>query len=164
MPKDTVPKQRSIRLAAAVAPRVADSPDEQLLIANYAKMDDRAREMISRLAVAYARDFPRDWVTLPADLHEAQPEAGAQAAGGGRGTPNLDATLDGIADDSDDIDCSLSLINDLLRVALNECERAGDDASYVGTVIRAARRYTEDISESNLHLQGLVKVLDGSAV
>lgn len=175
MPKDTVPKQRSTRRAAAGAPIAAEAPDEQLLVANYAKMDDRAREMISRLAVTYARDFPRDWVTLPADLQTAQseassssveltpPEIGSQALGSGVDRLNLDAALDGIADDSDDIDCSLALLGDLLRVALNECERVGDAASYVETVVRAGRRYAEDISQSNMHLQRLVKVLEGSA-
>lgn len=175
MPKDTVPKQRSTRPATAAARSATDAPGEQLLVANYTKMDDGAREMISRLAAKYADDLPRDWVTLPADIQDAQREAGIssvesplpgtsdEALSGAADPSKLDAALDSIADDSDDIDCALADLGDLLRVALNECGRVGEAASYVETVIRAARRYAEDISVSNMHLQRFIGVLAGKA-
>lgn len=155
--------------------RAADlAPDEQRLVDYFRAMDDRARQMQSRLARRAAEDWPRDFITVPAELEEARQadtltvaqslsSAHDESPMASVNAPNLDDALDSIADDSDDIDCSLALLSDLLRVALNECERVGDAASYVETVIRAARRFGEDISESNMHLQRFVAVLEGKA-
>jgi hypothetical protein len=144
------------------------APEEIRLLQAYRESDDRARDAMLRLAVRQAEDWPRDWITLPAHLEEARQEAGASSAEmpsrsghGEKPAPSLDDALDRIANESDNIDCLLGSANDLLRVALNECERAGNAACYVAVVISAARRYAADISKTNLELQHYVSVLKG---
>jgi hypothetical protein len=148
------------------------APDEQRLVGYFRAMDDRAREQQLRLASRVASDWPSDCAIPPAELEDVRnakgPSIATSHSGARDGAPNmaamsLDSALEGVADKSDDIDCSLSLASDLLRVALNECEKAGEAASYVDTVIRAARRYVGDISESNVALQRFVAVLEGKA-
>jgi hypothetical protein len=149
------------------------APEEIRLLQAYRESDDRAREATLGIAVRYADDWPRDWITIPAKLEEPAQRDDAPPAGvtprSGHGeepapsmsAPNLDDALDRIAEESDSIDGIVATVNDILRVALHECERAGDEAAYVETIIRAARRYMEDIENSNTELQHYVSVLEG---
>lgn len=70
------------------------------------------------------------------------------ALGGGVKVP---FGTDGILDGLDDIDCSVGILADLLAVALQKCVDAGT-VGEAESVLRAARRYIDDIRSTTAQL------------
>ncbi len=79
--------------------------------------------------------------------HPWRSEIGAALGGGVQASFGTDGILDGL----DDIDCSVGILADLLAVALQKCVDAGT-VGEAESVLRAARRYIDDIRSTTAQL------------
>lgn len=64
-----------------------------------------------------------------------------------------------VGDIADDIDCSIGILRDLMRLAIQECQKT----PLAEAAIRAANRYVDDIAKLNQGLHNRQMALKGGA-